>query len=218
MKTVDHQRFIFRQIRQGRHESFDSFFRRLREQEKKCNFIESDSRMKEQILAECSVRGLRREAFKDDINLDQLIFMAKTLESEQKADERKIQSSSRNRQDCTRCGSKNHQYYDLNCPAIKSKCAHCKKFGHFSEFCRDVRLKRKRSRARSTSAETVKIHRAKKFAGASLVAYENNVTTGDNNSTPRPLDVTRIDCSPPVQLSNHAEIAKTIVAFSDIAE
>lgn len=223
MKTVDHQRFIFRQIRQDQNEPFDSFFRRLREQEKNCNFIDSDCRMKEQIIAECSIRGLRREAFKDDINLDQLIFMARTLESEQKAEKRKLQSSSSNRQDCTRCGSESHKYFDAKCPALKSKCAHCKKFGHFSEFCRDARLDRKR--LRSSSAETVKIHIDKKFAEERLDAYEN-MAASDNNFTPRTLDVTKTDapndanCSPAIHqmLSNHAGIAKTInVAFSDIA-
>lgn len=163
MKTIDFQRYIFRLIKQKQNESFDSFFQRLREQEKKCNFADSDERMKEQIIAECSIKEFRDRAFEDEINLDQLIFMARTLERENRIDKRcsRITRSCEKpdlRRSCTRCGSKSHKFYNVICPALTSICVACKKRGHFSAYCKSRKLTRKRSRSRrSASTETVKV-------------------------------------------------------------
>lgn len=164
MKTIDCQRYIFRLIKQEPNEPFDSFFQRLREQEKKCNFSDSDERMKEQIIAECSIKEFREHAFEGEINLDQLIFMARTLEHENRTDTRysrialKGCKRAAERRSCTRCGSNDHKYYDMICPALISMCVACKKRGHYSAYCRGRKFPRKRSHSmRSVSAETVKV-------------------------------------------------------------
>lgn len=41
--------------------------------------------------------------------------------------------------ECTRCGFKDHFYYDSCCPAKKVKCELCFKFGHYARKCRGLK-------------------------------------------------------------------------------
>jgi hypothetical protein len=61
-----------------------------------------------------------------------------------------VRSRSRESQHkCTRCGSRNHAYYDQNCSARDHRCRMCKKYGHYEEFCYFAPLKTASRKTRS---------------------------------------------------------------------
>lgn len=47
---------------------------------------------------------------------------------------------------CVRCGLSDHFYNDPICDALKQKCGHCRKPGHFTRMCWDLNIGTKRPR------------------------------------------------------------------------
>lgn len=162
IKTLQHERYLFRQVKQKSGESIDSFCERLRHDIKKCGFKEEEeeTRLKEQIIDKCTSVKLREIALQVDMSLEQLIFTGKTVESNDK-NKNKITEPSRpyivrsyshrddSRKECSRCGFYDHFYTSPNCPAFKGRCKLCQKQGHFEKMCWNSKLTRHRSRSRS---------------------------------------------------------------------
>lgn len=40
---------------------------------------------------------------------------------------------------CSRCGSCDHMFYDMSCPAKKNRCAYCHCYGHYERLCRKMK-------------------------------------------------------------------------------
>lgn len=118
--SVDKERFWFRMIRQGK-DTFEIFLTNLRSQLEKCHYQDPDTQLKDQIIEKCRSRELRDLAFEQDMNLEQLITTAKTLE--------KVANR------CSRCGSLSHRSNDKNCISWVSVCSICKKRGHTTQCC-----------------------------------------------------------------------------------
>lgn len=128
MKTVDEERYIFRCIEQRNTEPIASFVERLQFQIEKCTFSvdEVQQRLKEQIIEKCSNKKLRQISFQIEMNIEKLIAIATILEG-------KSDSTS---QECIRCGFKDHNASDLNCPARRGHgCELCGKYGHYARMC-----------------------------------------------------------------------------------
>lgn len=159
MKTIQHERYLFRQLKQKSDESVDSFYERLKHEIKKCGYKEDEeeNRLKEQIIDKCTSSKLREIALQVDMSLEQLVFTGKTVEP---SDKIKTVEPSRpymhrsishrdDRRECSRCGFHDHSYLDQNCPAFKGRCKVCNKRGHFEKMCWIVKHSRNRSRSRS---------------------------------------------------------------------
>jgi hypothetical protein len=159
IKTLQHERYLFRQVKQKNGESIDSFCERLRHDIKKCGFKEEEeeNRLKEQIIDKCTSVKLREIALQVDMSLEQLVFTGKTVESN---DKNKITEPPRpyvvrsyshrdERKECSRCGFYDHSYTSPNCPAFKGRCKLCQKHGHFEKMCWNSKQTRPRSRSRS---------------------------------------------------------------------
>ena len=84
VKSLEFERYEFKQIKQDTNETFDSFVGRLFSQSRKCHFSDTDSQMKDQIIEKCRSRSLRFEAFENSMTLDQLISKGRSFEVKKK--------------------------------------------------------------------------------------------------------------------------------------
>lgn len=156
------ERHIFRQIKQEDNEKFEKFIVRLRQQAAKCQFLDTNDQLIDQITEKCSSEDLRRKILKsgDDVTLDQIIKEANVLEvvsrqienfgskERNTLDVNKIDVGSKDKStmkkiECFRCGSWNHLAHDEKCPAKEKKCHKCERIGHFKAQCKSGNLKRK---------------------------------------------------------------------------
>lgn len=155
MNTWHFERFQFRQIRQEHNESIDVFVTRLRDQARKCSFFNVDEHIKNQIIEKCAIEELRQRVFENEMSLNELINMGKTLERAQMNNRIEpsrnftrtpfIRTESRNQ--CCRCGFNNHDQSYRKCPAKAGTCNLCKKPGHFARMCFNLKTVRARSRS-----------------------------------------------------------------------
>lgn len=148
MKTLQHERYLFRQMKQNPGESIDSFYRRLRDCIKRCDYSasEEENRLKEQIIDKCTSSKLREIALQISLNLEELIVTGKTLESDSKAKLNETRpfvqrsfSHREERRECSRCGFFDHSSADPKCPALKARCNGCTKNGHYEKMCWEVK-------------------------------------------------------------------------------
>lgn len=93
VKCLDQERYNFRKIRRKREEKFDDFFDRLNQQAKKCSFEDPKSQLKDQIIEKCANDALRREAFKRDMTLKELVMFGINFKAPKK---KSISSKSKN--------------------------------------------------------------------------------------------------------------------------
>lgn len=151
MKNLVNERYIFRLIKQDITETLDSFVERLDNQLKKCRFRDPDDQMKDQIIEKCSSNELRKEAFGSELSLKQLILTGRTLEAAEKNcrgdslmnSKAVLHKDRRNvAKKCNRCGSSDHCYFELQCPALNVKCELCSFVGHYSNMCLSKRKRR----------------------------------------------------------------------------
>lgn len=163
-----YERYIFRLMQQEEGEKFEKFLLRLRNQAEKCNFINKDEHLIDQITEKCRLVDLRKKILEigDSITLDKIISKANALEvvtrqleqfgnSNNQTDNKKIEINKIDSKKpfnknfklnkdlgCSRCGSVNHQSNDAKCPAKDKRCLKCNFVGHFRECCRTRRKRR----------------------------------------------------------------------------
>lgn len=77
------ERHSFRKLKQDKNEKFDDFLIKLRKQAEKCQFIDKDLNIIDQIAKGCDSEKLRRKILEsyDRTTLDEIILMAKTFET-----------------------------------------------------------------------------------------------------------------------------------------
>ena len=153
-KSVDFETFKFRQEKQAADESVDSFCTRLRQLGSTCEFANLDREIKAQILQGCTSNRLRRRALQEDMNLEALLKLARSLElADVQAKEMETaetanfmkrgtnvktqgqKASGTNKKTCGWCGSKD-RHAKRDCPAKDKKCRACGKIGHYAAVCR----------------------------------------------------------------------------------
>lgn len=88
-QNVSYERHVFRQLRQNKHERFDVFLLRLREQADRCNFGEQlDDNLRDQVTSGCFSDVLRRKILeRGDANLESIVKVAQILETVAKQQE-----------------------------------------------------------------------------------------------------------------------------------
>nr|XP_026484830.1 uncharacterized protein K02A2.6-like [Vanessa tameamea] len=155
-----YERHLFRQIKQEENEKFEKYLVRLRQQALKCQFMDVDDNLIDQIIEKCSSDELRKKILRagETITLSEVITEANTLEvverqlndfnrKDQTINKIDTQVEKRTfinngKKECFRCGSWNHLAYDVKCPAKGKTCNKCKKMGHFQSQCRGIGQKR----------------------------------------------------------------------------
>lgn len=85
MKCLDEERYNFRKIRRLRDEKFEDFISRLFQQAKKCFFEDLQSQLKDQIIEKCGNNALRKEVFKHNITLEELVVFGRNFEAPKKS-------------------------------------------------------------------------------------------------------------------------------------
>lgn len=135
-------------MQQKQGESFNSFANRLRVQAKKCCFDDISLEIKKKLLT--SYPSLKNKS-DSSTTLNQLVSMG--IAEEVAEVNFKYPPVHRGGQrikncnqfvvqhpstivGCTRCGGKDHDFYNPNCPAYTSQCTFCSKTGHFAQLCR----------------------------------------------------------------------------------
>ena len=79
-KNTAFEIYTFRQAVQLDGEKIDTFVTRLRKLSKSCDFTEPDKEIANQVIFSCSSQPLRRRALRDDLALDELVKLARSLE------------------------------------------------------------------------------------------------------------------------------------------
>ena len=79
-KNTEFEVYKFRQAKQEHGESIDTFHTRLRQLALTCEFGENDREVKSQIIQGCSSTRLRRRALREDMNFDDLLKLARSME------------------------------------------------------------------------------------------------------------------------------------------
>lgn len=141
-KSVDYERFLFKNLKQHKNESIECFVKRLRNHADLCEFGENEveQRLKEQVIEKCSSDKLRKIAFGANFDLEGLIKTGKILEEAGEGCGGDIWRNSLRPSKtlgCTRCGFTSHFEYEPRCPAKKGHaCELCGHRGHFARMCR----------------------------------------------------------------------------------
>lgn len=140
-KSKDEERYVFRSMEQRNFEPIESFVKRLRNQIEKCGYDknEKEQRLKEQIIDRCSNGKLREIALNVALNVEGLISTGAILE----ANMNEKTSEKIPKIECSRCKSSNHIQSDPECPAKRSRCHFCDRFGHFSKMCKKLKIVKK---------------------------------------------------------------------------
>jgi hypothetical protein len=193
MKSLDYERYIFRLIKQEKSENFDSFLSRLQNQARKCEFVDLESQMKDQILVKTHLNSLRQKAFEDKMTLQQLIYTARTLEQA----ERSFATNQNEIKKCIRCDG-NHGSNDRTCPGKKSFCVICKKMGHLTRACKNAANARNTDRLRSKSPPRKRIRTISEATTSrvSPPAREIKVERGTRNQKDESAESGRIKIKP----------------------
>ncbi|XP_069105895.1 uncharacterized protein [Argopecten irradians] len=79
-KATEFQVYQFRQISQESGESIDAFTTKLRQQSSRCDFVNPEKAIKSQIIQGCCSSKLRRRALREEISLDNLLQLARSME------------------------------------------------------------------------------------------------------------------------------------------
>lgn len=79
-KNAKFEIYKFRQAKQEAGESIDTFHTRLRQLSLTCEFAENDKGLKSQIIQGCNSTRLRRRALREDMSLNDLLKLARSME------------------------------------------------------------------------------------------------------------------------------------------
>lgn len=169
-RNLDFETVKFRQAKQEPGENVDAFCTRLRQLASTCEFADEQRELKTQIISGCTSQQLRRRALREEINLDRLLELARSLELsdiQAKAMEnssesvnfvkkekqsgskggkfsqgRKFQGQpvSKQTEKCGWCGYDSNHSKD-KCPAKGQRCRGCDVVGHFESVCRSRKSK-----------------------------------------------------------------------------
>lgn len=187
--SEDRERFKFRMIRQGS-DSFEGFVKNLRTQIAKCNYTDPESQLKDQIIEKCRNRELQELAFQQKMSIDQLITTAKTLEFI----EQRSAANALNNNRCTRCNEFDHRTSGTKCRAWSFYCSQCKKRGHLTECCLDIRKKRRHPNGEIPNERATKFVR---FSNGTSSTSERQSGSGDlikASSIPKTNEADRQPC------------------------
>ena len=79
-KNTAFEVYTFRQAAQLEGEKTDTFVMRLRKLAKSCDFTEPEKEIANQVIFSCSSQPLRRRALREDLELDELVKLARSLD------------------------------------------------------------------------------------------------------------------------------------------
>lgn len=131
MENITRERYVFRKMEQSVRETVRDFITRLRVQARKCNFLDEESQILDQVVEKSSSHVLRYQALTYGMTFPELKSFVDTLENV-------------NGIKCYRCGSTDHRPYERNCPGRDKYCRSCGLLGHLSEACSKSANSRKR--------------------------------------------------------------------------
>ena len=159
-KCVDYHCYAFRQETQKSGENITEFYTRLQLLARKCQFADPELEIKRQIIQGTSSLRLRRKAIEQSLNLENLLKVARAMETadeqttemekqqsnavgygrnkatdvQQKENYRGLPKSGLRNNRCGLCGG--NYPHQGTCPAQGKKCLNCGKMNHFSKVCR----------------------------------------------------------------------------------
>ena len=151
-RNIIHERFVFNTISQAKHESFDTFYAKLRAQAKRCGF----QTMTEDLIRDRIVLGIEDDAtrkkliaYGNALNVDIAVRMCRSQEVANRAmkdlglgaatkavDAVAKHTSMQTSKKCNWCG--NYAHPREKCPAKDADCRKCLKKGHFAKVCRSA--------------------------------------------------------------------------------
>nr|XP_029722711.1 uncharacterized protein LOC115263648 [Aedes albopictus] len=157
------ERHLFRAMKQEESEPFHEFVFRLQGQAKRSDFVDVDDMVIDQVVEGCKSTELRKKLLTDDLTLNDIMTLGKTIEEVQKQSkqyERPTLSAyaqaplvqriekrpdryqnTESRRRCYNCNRPGHLAKETEkCAAKNAKCHGCEGQGHFKVCCR----KRKR--------------------------------------------------------------------------
>lgn len=157
-------RHQFRLMFQTKDETVSQYVFRLREAAQGCEFAHVDSQIKDQVIAHCLSDKLRHRLLEkgDNLTLEQALTEAAMLEavtsqiqqlkldnanggagsvSRVRSAGRSSASTSRQQEECYRCGGRGHFGSSPNCPARGKLCKKCGGRDHFQKKCRSKTMK-----------------------------------------------------------------------------
>ena len=79
-KNTEFEVYKFRQAKQEAWETIDTYYTRLRQLSLTCEFAATDKEVKSQIIQGCASTRLRRKALREDMTLEELIKLARSME------------------------------------------------------------------------------------------------------------------------------------------
>lgn len=159
------ERHQFRALKQEHSECFEDFIFRLREQGNRCQFVDSDDMIIDQIIEGCYSTDLRKKLLTEEKTLLEILQLGKTMEEVQKHAKEydktpplipvqalvqkgtnrpffqrpgdRIGASFSNTRKCYNCNRPGHIAKDVQrCPARSVTCFNCGAQGHFKACCR----------------------------------------------------------------------------------
>ena len=161
-RNLDFETVKFRQAKQEPGENVDAFCTRLRQLASTCDFGDLQRELKTQILWGCSSQQLKRRALRDEMTLDKLLELARSLEMSEiqakamehgsetvnfvkKSGQKKFSHGRKfsdflhkqkdSKQLCGNCGYDSCHSKE-KCPAKGEHCHGCNGVGHFKSVCR----------------------------------------------------------------------------------
>ena len=189
-KNTQYLVYKFRKAIQHSGENLDKYHTRLCMLAKDCEFIDTDSEIKAQLIQSCTSSRLHRRALREpEMSLEAMLNFGRTLEiSEQQAEgieqgataavnvlehKHKPQNADQrgNRNFNTQCRNCGGRYpHKGDCPAKGKDCNACGKPKHFAKVCRSSQRKPAQSHDRRSYQDTT--HRKQK-----ITRKVNQVTT-----------------------------------------
>ena len=162
--NVEYERFVFRQCKQSADETVEQYHLRLQQLSATCQFADTSSEVKSQIILGCTSSKLRRYALREEITLQKLLMTAKTFEqadrhatameanshdvvqavkhqsagapaTDSNRSYRPRRRSSAPSTKCRNCGGAFPHKKDKPCPAKGKQCHSCGKMNHFAKYC-----------------------------------------------------------------------------------
>ncbi|KAI5754517.1 hypothetical protein M8J77_009180 [Diaphorina citri] len=159
--NVRYERFVFNSMKQEEEEDYQTYFMRLNDQIKLCEY----KAMEEEIMIDkiiCSIKNMKMKEklwLRENLKLTDVVQMCKADEESKKQlenmsgkanDINKIKSTtlpaSATSKKCPYCGGQWHSSL-LKCPAKNKTCFKCNKKGHFSHVCRGEAVLKEVTRA-----------------------------------------------------------------------
>lgn len=146
-KNVSFERYNFHSAKKGDHENAKSYLIRLKKLVASCDFDHYSSKdaLIDQFISSCGSAKLQRKLLvKDQVDLEDLIRMASTMElvdtqvsTMEKSEQAELVNVMKGKIHCYGCGSSDHVIHSPECPASGLACHQCGFMGHFKSYCRN---------------------------------------------------------------------------------